>query len=139
LAESRPWGGMDPNSANQLWSRWTFSVDSPRQVPRAEVELNTLRWLRAGFGSVGQAQVLERIERGRFVIVIEAEVENVPAHDPGYVASVRRAFARFVEQGWGVLALGTVEVKVLAGDLQDGKPRSQLVVMPIIRNALGRD
>lgn len=119
---------MDPNTQHQLWSAWTFTVrEAGRQVPRADVELNAARWLRKGFGSVGECRVVRTIEGWR----IEARVEGVPAHDPGYVASVEREFrARFVAQGWGVLASGDVKVRILAGDVQDGRPRSQLVMLP---------
>lgn len=119
---------MNPNSAHQLWSRWTFRVWG-RPVPLAEVEANVRRWLRMGFGSVGRARVEERIEQARSVVVIEAEVEGPPAHDPGYVLSVERQFARFVHQGWGPVATCRVDVEILAGDTQDGTPPKQLVVV----------
>ena len=124
-----PWGAVEPNSSHQLWSRWRFCVYG-KPVPLAEVELNVARWLRKGFGSVGRARVRERVIAGLPVVVIEAEVEGAPAHDPGYVESVRMAFAGFVRQGWGVTGLSTTKATVLAGDVQDGRPRSQLVVMP---------
>lgn len=127
---ARPWGGIDPNSQHQLWSSWTFRVETSRTVPLEEVKLNAARWLRKGFGSVGQARVLERLEGRQVVYVIEARVEGAPAHDPGYVASVERGFTRFVDQGFGPLARGTVAVQVLAGDQQDGKAASKLVVLP---------
>lgn len=123
------WGALDPNSDHQVWSRWTFKVRG-RRAPFAEVELNALRWLRLMFGSVGQGRVEESANG---LIEIVAEVEGVPAHDPGYVAHVRRKFRAFVVAGWGVAAVDSVSVKVLAGDVQDGRPRSQLVVMPSIK------
>ena len=128
-----PWGSMDPNSANQLWSRWTFSVYSDRTVPAQDLRENADRWLRQGFGSCGRFRL--RFRRNG-AVMIEADVEGVPAHDPGYVASVRMAFARFVEQGWGPVAQAQTEVQLLAGDAQDGRPRSQLVVMPTIRRIM---
>lgn len=122
---------MDPNSANQIWSAWIFTVqEAGRTAPRADVEANAARWLRRGFGSVGECRVSRTAKGWK----IEARVEGVSAHDPGYVASVRRQFqARFVAQGWGPLASSTVRVRVLAGDRQDGKPRAQLVMLPTIR------
>lgn len=101
-----------------------------KPVRLSEVELNAARWLRKGFGSVGQARVTEQVRNGSAVYVIEAEVEGVPAHDPGYVRSVRRGFERFVKEGWGPLGVGTLKVEVLAGDKQNGKARAQLIVMP---------
>lgn len=123
---NRPWGPIDPNSAHQLWTRWTFRVNG-RRVPFAEAKLNIARWLSKGFGSVGRASITERAT-GQIVTV--CEVEGAPAHDPGYVASVRRSFRQFVAQGWGVAAVESVDVEILAGDTQDGRPPAQLVVMP---------
>jgi len=121
---------MDPNSRHQLWSRWIFDVDEAgRHVPRGDVELNVARWLRAGFGTAGQARVRQTITGWR----IEALIEGKPAHDPGYVASVRLQFqSNFVEKGWGPLARSWVTVKVMAGDVQDGKPRAQILMLPKI-------
>jgi hypothetical protein len=123
---------MDPNSTNQLWSEWTFDIwDSGKHPPFKEVEYNARKWLRAGFGSVAQARVEEKVNRWTIV----ARVEGVPAHDPSYQTSVRRQFQKnFVEPGWGVLGVSSVSVRVLAGDIQDGSPRSQLVVLPTIDN-----
>ena len=129
--KGKPWGPMDPNSQHQLWSSWTFIIHEPygKHVPFNLVELNAANWLRKGFGSVGRARVTERVTH----YVIEAQIEGVPAHDPDYVKSVERGFTKFIEQGWGPLAVGSVNVQILAGDQQDGKPRSQLVVMPHVR------
>lgn len=143
MAESKPWGVLDPNSQHQLWSHWTFTIyEGGRHAPYADVVTNARHWIRAGFGTVGECRVCERLVTARGsddeaflqqVYIIEARVEGVPAHDPGYVASVRRQFLqRFVAPGWGPLAAGDVQVKVLAGDTQDGKPRAQLIVMPSI-------
>jgi hypothetical protein len=125
-----PLGGysMNPNSQHQLWSRWEFDIDEVgRHVPRKDFEYNAARWIRAGFGTAGEIRVRQTIEGWR----IEVLVEGVPAHDPWYVASVRQQFRqRFVAQGWGPMAIGRVSVKVLAGDVQDGRPRAQLLTLP---------
>lgn len=123
------WAGMNPNSQHQLWSEWTFSVwDSGKHPSFAEVKENAQRWLRKGFGSVGEMSVEEKI--GSWII--KARVEGVPAQDPAYQKQVGKMFRRFVEQGWGPLAVESVDVKILAGDIGDGAPASQLVVMPAI-------
>lgn len=71
---------------------------------------------------------------------IVVELEGKPAHDPAYVDYVLHQFALFVEKGWGPLATSDVgKPKILAGDEQDGKPRSQLVVMPGLLDGGGRD
>jgi len=122
---------MNPNSANQLWCRWTFEIDElGRRVPRAELELNALRWLRAGFGTAGRARLLRRPGRGWRIVAL---IEGKPAHDLAFVESVRIQFARdFVAKGWGPLAVSRVTAEVLAGDKQDGRPAAQLVELPSI-------
>lgn len=138
MADVKPWGAIDPNSQHQLWSHWTFTVyEGGRHAPYPEVCLNVRRWLRQGFGSMGELKAEERLQTARLpdgtpvpqtTYVIEVRVEGVPAHDPDYVASVRRQFLTFIAKGWGPLGTGSVQVKVLAGDRQDGTPRQQLIV-----------
>jgi hypothetical protein len=115
----------NPNGAKQLWSRWEFKIREAGKRPAlAEVELNVGRWLRAGFGSAGRARVVRTVLGWRVDLIIEGP----PAHDPGYVESVRRDFqAKFVEKGFGQFASSEVSVRVLAGDVEDGKPRAQMV------------
>lgn len=154
----KPWGALDPNSQHQLWSRWTFYVYSgTKHPPFTEVREAFARWARMGFGSVGRAKVDEwrnrnikrrdssgrwsrQLERGYTLVV---ETEGRPAHDLGYRASVETCFKRdFVEKGWGSGsgAEASMEVVILAGDQQDGRPASQLLVMPTIKlNQEGRD
>jgi hypothetical protein len=126
--KEKPWGVVDPNSQHQLWSRWEFRVEAKIENLR-EIELNAARWLRKGFGSVGRTRVSPEIKATGSSLLIECEVEGVPAHDPDYVASVERGFRRFVDQGFGVGARASVDVKLLAGDFEDGKPRAQLIVV----------
>lgn len=132
---------MNPNSANQLWSRWTFEIDElGRHVPRADVELNALRWLRKGFGSAGRARLTEiqtyPFPRGRRMGTtwrIDVLIEGKPAHDPAFVQSVATQFGRdFVSKGWGPLAQSRVTAEVLAGSKQDGKPPAQMIELPTI-------
>lgn len=123
------WGNMNPNSQHQLWSEWTFNVwDSGKHPSYNEVLDNTRRWLRKGFGSVGEMKVEEKVRSWHIVV----RVEGVPATDPNYQVQVHESFQRFVEQGWGILAVGVVDVKILAGDEEKGEPPAQLVVLPII-------
>lgn len=121
---------MNPNGQNQLWSRWTFVVrECGKHVPRKDVEYNVAKWLRIGFGSVGSV----RVRRRGLEWVIDFIAEGKPAHDPQYVAHVRREFEqRFVANGWGMGALGTVSARVIAGSLQDGRPSEQWVGIPAI-------
>jgi hypothetical protein len=133
MPKEATWEGMDPNSANQLWSRWTFRVHGKR-IPLPEVKRNVARWLRRGFGKqdFGRAKVDEVAHDGFVSYRIVAEVEGVEARDPGYVDSVRRDFNMFIQKGWGITAYGTMEVKLLAGDPGDGRPSDQLMVLPSI-------
>ncbi len=139
MADPKPWGGMDPNSDHQLWSEWTFKAyEGGRRIPTAAVTVNARRFMAALFGSVGRMKVETRLVKSGAITqvyhVITAQVEGVAAHDPGLVQTVRLQFERdFVKKGMGPLATSTVEVKILAGDQQDGKPRSQLVVLPGIK------
>jgi hypothetical protein len=119
---------MNPNSQHQLWSHWTFRVWG-KYIPLDEIELNAANWLREGFGSVGQARVYEQASNGSMCVVIEANVEGVPANEPGYVESVRQGFRVFVHRGWGPTVLCGMDVEVLAGDPGTGKSPSQLVVI----------
>jgi hypothetical protein len=120
----------NPNGAKQLWSKWTFTIHAAGgRASRQEVELNAARWLKKGFGSAGRARILPTRDGWK----IECLIEGPPAHDPEYVASVRRQFQeRFVAPKFGVLAWSSTTVRVMAGDAEDGKPRAQMVEMPHI-------
>ena len=124
------WDGASPNTRTQEWSYWRFEVqEAGRRQGRKEVELNAARWLRQGFGTVGEARITRTLDGWR----IEARVDGESAADPVYVESVRRGFIRFVNQGWGLGAVGKLaDVRILAGDMPVG-PRSQMIVMPSIR------
>ncbi len=121
---------MDPNSQNQLWSRWTFEVfECGRRVPAKDVEYNVARWLAKGFGSAVRVRVLSKSFGWR----IRVDVEGKPAHDPDYVERVRQQFAEhFVRKGWGPLAWSQVFVRILAGSEQEGRPAKQWVEIPTI-------
>lgn len=126
------WAG-DPNSANQRWSRWTFKIDSPRRVAKADVVYNVAAWLRMLFRTDAARARADRKPLGvgdRWVIL--CEVEGVAVHDPGVVENVREQFRIFVSKGFGPLAACSVEAKLLAGDAEAGDPAEQLVVMPAI-------
>lgn len=127
----RPWGPIDPNSQHQLWSHWEFRVfEMGRHVPMRDVQYNAAKYMAAGFGTVGQLRVTETAKG----YTIELFVEGAPAHDPGYVESVRSNFYnKFVKPGWSEFTLSSVKARVVAGDQQDGKAAGQLVVMPSIR------
>lgn len=123
--------GIDPNTEHQLWTEWRFHIfETGRHVPFKEVEYNVAKWLRSGFGSVGQVRVTEKVNG----YLVEAHIEGADARDEGFVEAVKSQFQKnFVEKGWGDLgAFSSVEVRIIAGDKGDGKPRSQLIVLPTI-------
>jgi hypothetical protein len=123
------WHGASPNTRSQEWSYWRFEIqEAGRRQRRIDVEYNVRKWLRQGFGSVGEARITVTLDGWR----IEARIDGESAADKVYVQSVRRAFADFVRKGWGLGAVGNLrECRVLAGDVAFG-PRAQLVVMPTI-------
>ncbi len=128
------WDGMDPNSQNQLWSHWTFTAIGGRAAPYEDVVHNVAEWLKMGFGSVARARVQQQIcqekpFQGLMQFVVEAQVEGAAAHDPDYEDSVRKQWRAFCQQGFGSMVLAETEVKILAGDVQDGKPPAQLLVV----------
>ena len=100
------WGSMNPNTQHQLWSQWTFKVYSSKRIPIEEIKLNAAKWLRMGFGSVGQARVYRDTTSFPSHVVIQARVEGPPAHDPDYVAKVKAEFTTFVQKGWGPVSWG---------------------------------
>lgn len=124
------WHGASPNTRSQEWSYWCFEIqETGRRQSQHDVELNAARWLRQGFGTVGEGRVTPTIDGWR----IEARVDGESAADPTYIQAVKRGFERFVRQGWGLGALGKLkDVRVLAGDVAFG-PRSQMLVIPTIK------
>lgn len=66
------------------------------------------------------------------VLIVTIEAEGRPIN-ADYQASVRRGFARFVEQGWGPQVTFTLEFALLAGETDNGRPPAQLVVLPHIQ------
>ena len=106
-------------------------VADPRKAPgRAEVIDNLRSYVRQVFRTtVGHVRVDQPAPQ-HYLITIE--VEGPPAHDPDYRAARTQHFAdRFVAGGFGPTArLVKTEVGILAGDTQDGRPPTQLIVLP---------
>lgn len=130
MSDPKPFGGMDPNSTHQLWSRWQFGIKAhaskrPNFVIVAE---NARVYFKKLFGVVGRA----RCDQQDLHYLVTCEIEGPPAHDPDYVERVKQDFIeRFMRQGFGPSArLERFEVMVLAGSKQDGQPADQLLVMP---------
>jgi hypothetical protein len=126
---------MDPNSAHQLWSRWTVTIDTPRAMSKHELSLNAQRYFRLLFRStVGRMKVDRRYTfANRFIgWRITVEIEGPPAQDPAYRQAAKAdILRRFVEAGFHTRQ-ARIAVAILAGDAQDGRPPSQLIVLPTI-------
>lgn len=134
MATAKPWGPVDPNSTHQRWSYWRFEVDSPDRRRRPgvrEVRENAMRFGRRVFRStVGECRV-QAPAPGRYII--EFHVEGPPVHDAAYRASVRREWRdRFVRQGFGPRATLAMDVRLLAGSYEDGRPSTHLIVAPAL-------
>jgi hypothetical protein len=149
---------MDPNSGNQRWSRWTFLIEcDPGRVPTVTETIDNARRYMSRLFNTTTARVKvvyindQRLgaKRGLSIVdgviglhghffVISAEVEGPPAFDLEYRQWVRREFEGvFVKKGFGAAAeLLKMETAHLAGSAQDGKPPSQLIVLPKIASTL---
>lgn len=134
MSDCKPWGGMDPNTQHQRWSRWTVALEAlpGRPLPSVqEITDNARRFYKTLFASsIGRVRA---DIRGRFVEIV-TEIEGPAAHDPDLRAhAILQIREHFIRKGFGH-ADCAVTVGVLAGDCQDGKPPAQLIVMPNIIN-----
>jgi hypothetical protein len=122
---------MDPNSQNQLWSRWTATVvPSTRTTPSfALVRENCARFYRKAFGSATELQLVGSDVPGA-TWTIDCRTEGHPAHDPTYVAYMTENLRRFLCVGFGQQSKVTFDVKIEAGDKQDGTPADQIIIGP---------
>lgn len=129
--------GMQVNSANQIWSRWTFGVQaSPDKLPLLrECKKNFAGWCKMGFGSAGRARIFKP---SVLEYVFEVEVEGPPANDPQYKTHIKREFiGYFMFKGFGYQSsLVRFDVKPLAGHFEDGKPADQMIVIPPLSDLL---
>ena len=119
---------MNPNSRNQLWSKWTVTI-TPSGVKRpgfSTIRENAARFARKGFGSAAQMRVTVFPDR----VVLEVRAEGHPAHDPRYVDYMTRAWTRWAVAGFGVGTLTTLTAKHEAGSRDDGRPAAQLIIAP---------
>jgi hypothetical protein len=136
--------GMDPNSQHQLWSLWTWTV-KPERAPSKlvsfgaakklplsvdAIKTNIARFAQKCFGNAGQMNVSQYSD-GK--VEIKVRVEGHPVHDPAYVQHIRRSWDRFLVNGFGQRSKIEFSAKLEAGDVQDGKPREQLIIIPPLK------
>ena len=121
---------MNPNSAHQTWSKWTFRVTPGRTVVRSfdQVKENCARFGRKAFGSVAQMRVT-LLPLG---YLVEVRAEGHPVHDPAYVDYMAAQWRRFFDSGFGAGTVVVCETKLEAGSRQDGSPSDQLIIVPPI-------
>ncbi|MCC6989929.1 MAG: hypothetical protein IT181_13070 [Acidobacteria bacterium] len=134
---------MDPNTQHQLWSRWDVTVTPPKTMTgpaqRALLEEMRTAWARfvrrAFVTTTGQVR-LERRRRWlfsrRFTIFAQARLEGAPAHDPQYRDVMKRRIVTFFGSGFGSGTQVRIDVRIEAGDLQDGQPAAQMIVLPTL-------
>lgn len=132
MADTRPWGPNEPNSTHQQWSSWTFVVQLEKPAPEVTwLRDNFRRWIVQGFRTrVGEA----RVDQVGHLMTFQARVEGPPITDPMYRARVRAQFADvFVRRGFGPSArLRGFDAALLCGASDDGKPPTQLLVLPTL-------
>lgn len=122
---------MNPNSGNQRWSKWTFTITpgGAKRPPFAAVTANAARFGRTAFGSASQMKV-DALAGGTVRILVRTEGHAV--HEPAYVAWMTAQWQRWAREGWGAGTTLTGEAKLEAGSRQDGTPPDQLIIAPSI-------
>lgn len=120
---------MNPNSAHQIWSRWTFTVVPGRSIARpwAQVHANCARFGRQAFGAASEMRITSH---GGRQWTIDVRTEGHPVHDAAYVDWMTAQWRRFFVEGFGVGTSVTCVTKFEAGDRQDGRPADQLIIVP---------
>lgn len=121
---------MQPNSQNQMWSKWVWFVQPERIVPRSlqEVKANCARFGRKAFGSASNMRVRKN-SRG---YLIELLTEGHPVHDPQFVKYMRDNWTSFFMSGFGLSTKVKMSAKLMAGSRQDGTPSDQLLIIPAL-------
>lgn len=132
-------GTMNPNSANQRWSKWVFVV-SPGGIKRpsfAEVKLNAARFARTRFGQSSAMKVAEHCTSQGVLVLnvweITVRSEGHPVHDPAYVNWMRCQWQSWAEKGFGPGTVVTLDAKLEAGSRQDGTPTDQMIMAEPLR------
>lgn len=122
----------NPNSANQLWSRWTFRIKPGRPVPSSsrEIRENVSPLLAKIFGSVSSVRVQPDLTTKEWVV--DLLTEGAPIHEKEYREYVRKLLLRLFQDGFGVTTSIAVQARVVAGPTENGTPDAQLVIMPHI-------
>lgn len=122
---------MDPNSGNQTWSKWRWTVYPGRRLalPFEPIKLAIANFTSRQFGHAGRMRITEQLDH----YVIELLTEGKPAHDPDFVRAMARSFETFFTSQFGANTRTTLDPPTfMAGSRQDGSPRDQLIILPTI-------
>ena len=121
---------MNPNSANQRWSKWVITIrpGGTKKPPFATVKANCARFGRSRFGSASNMRVTAYPDR----VLVEVLTEGSPVHDPQFVSHMRAMWDGFAAQGWGRGTTVELDARLMAGSRQDGTPSDQLIIAPPI-------
>lgn len=114
------------NSANQRWSRWTFTIKAAHPRDYTEVKTKVSKFVLKGFGQATQLKISQR----ELNWLIDIRTEGAPAHDPQYKQYMEDAFTAFFIKGFGINTEVHLKVKIEAGSIEDGKPPVQLLMLP---------
>lgn len=117
---------MNPNSANQWWSKWVWFVATSTTRPFSEAKVNLARFARKCFGSASQMNIRETL-RG---YIIEVLTEGHPVTDAAYVQIVHQNWEHFLRVGFGSNCTIRTSTKLMAGSPQDGRPSEQMLIIP---------
>lgn len=122
---------MNPNSGNQTWSKWQWTVYPGRRLalPFEPIKLAIANFTTRQFGRAGRMRITEKLDH----YVIELLTEGKPAHDPDFVQITARQFENFFTSQFGV-STRTMQAPptFMAGSRQDGSSRDQLIILPTI-------
>lgn len=127
-------GTMNPNSAHQRWSRWTFFIRPGGSVMPSFKDIKHAAALfgRLEFKSATEMniQMVQSPLTGKKEIHLRIRTEGHPVHDPQFVQWMHGRWTRWAERGFGPrTTCELIEAKLEAGDRQDGTPRDQLILM----------
>jgi hypothetical protein len=123
---------MDPNSQHQEWSEWKFRVVAAEHPP-FRVALDHLRRATlAEFGSHGRMRA--RVTQAFFEVEIQAETSGRSVLDPAWCRHVQLELLKAVRAIWlkGFQSLVWFPPRLLAGNPENGQPRSQWIDIPAL-------
>lgn len=120
---------MNPNSQNQRWSAWVFTVRAPFSIPFEEMRDNCAKFGRKAFRSTSQMDVRQN---GR-TYTIEIHTEGHMENDLMYREWMKRQWTAFFVARFGTSVIVDLEARLLAGSRDDGTPPDQWIGIPSVK------